>query len=348
MRGWLADLIPETYFMQMVDIEQYLCTSCSGRFRLMEGVWSDGSGTVMTGKLACDSCGRRHPIINGIPRFVPAENYAGSFGYQWNIHRRTQLDSYTGRPLSWQRLFSVTGWSTCMPGELLLEAGSGAGRFTEVLLQTGAEIFSFDYSNAVEANLSNNGEKSNLHLFQGDIFDIPFPEGSFDKVVCLGVLQHTPDPKKAFKNLAKCVKPRGELVIDVYGVTFFSHLQWKYFLRPLTKRMDKERLYRIVAAITPRLIPIAAALRRFAGRAGARLLPILEYSHLELPQEINREWAILDTFDMYSPEHDHPQRRSTVDRWFREEGFTEVVVRYGPNGVVGKGRKPGTVGVGEA
>ena len=82
-----------------------------------------------------------------------------------------------------------------------MEAGSGAGRFTEVLLQTGAEVFSFDYSNAVEANLSNNGEKLNLHLFQGDILNIPFPEEYFDKVICLGVLQHTPDPEKAFISL---------------------------------------------------------------------------------------------------------------------------------------------------
>jgi SAM-dependent methyltransferase len=222
-----------------------------------------------------------------------------------------------------------------------LEAGSGAGRFTEVLLQTGAELFSFDYSNAVEGNLANNGKQPNLHLFQGDIFNIPLPEGSFDKVGCLGVLQHTPDAEKAFSSLARCVKPGGELVIDVYRADLLAYIHWKYILRPLTKRMAKERLYRVISEITPRLVPLAGLLRRIGGRAGARLVPIVEYSYLRLPRAMNREWAILDTFDMYSPEHDHPQRISTVRSWFQSAGFIDVDVRRGPNGIVGRGSKPG-------
>jgi len=338
MKDLLADR--RDVFMNRADTEHYRCTACGEHFRVEDDFGPGRNDDMVEGMLVCCSCGAQYPVTKGIPRFVPAENYASSFGYQWNIHRRTQLDSYTGQPISWKRLFSVSGWSSCLQGQVILEAGSGAGRFTEVLLRTGAEVFSFDYSNAVEANVSNNGEQPNLHLFQGDIFNIPFSEGSFDKVICLGVLQHTPDPEKAFKKLAKCVKPGGELVIDVYGVTLFSYLHWKYALRPLTKRMNKERLYRSVMAITPHLIPLAAVLRRFAGRAGARLVPIAEYSHLGLPREVNKQWAILDAFDMYSPAHDHPQRMATVKRWFTTAGFRDVVVRRGPNGIVGKGRKP--------
>lgn len=142
-------------------------------------------------------------------------------------------------------------------------------------------------------------------------------------------------------SLAKFVKAGGgEIVIDVYRADISAYFQWKYILRPITKRMVKERLYKIVSEITPRLLPVAAALRRIAGRAGARLIPIVEYFHLKLPPEVNREWAILDTFDMYSPAHDHPQRVSTVSRWFTSAGFTDVDVRRGPNGIVGRGWKP--------
>jgi SAM-dependent methyltransferase len=321
------------------DAEKYLCTICGGHFILANRM-HQGGGSVREGDLVCRACGIHYPVIGGIPRLVPAENYAGSFGYQWNIHRKTQLDSHTGLSISRNRLFTVSGWPEHLEGERILEAGSGAGRFTEVLLQTGADVFSFDYSNAVEANLSNNGNQPNLHLFQADIYHIPLPEGSFDKVICLGVLQHTPDPEKAFISLARFVKPGGELVIDVYRANVFAYLRWKYFLRPITKRMDKERLYRIVSTITPRLVPLAVALRRIAGRTGARLVPIVEYSQLKLPPEVNKEWAILDTFDMYSPAHDHPQRVSTVIRWFSSAGFTDVDVRRGPNGIVGRGRNP--------
>jgi 2-polyprenyl-3-methyl-5-hydroxy-6-metoxy-1,4-benzoquinol methylase len=75
--------------------------------------------------------------------------------------------------------------------------GSGAGRFTQILLRSGAQVFSGDYSSAV----------ANLNLFQGDIYHLPVPEAHFDKVFCYGVLQHTPDVKKAFMSLVPYVKP---------------------------------------------------------------------------------------------------------------------------------------------
>jgi SAM-dependent methyltransferase len=325
------------------DVEKYLCTTCGGSFILANGVQQEG-GSARGSELVCDTCSMHYPVIGGIPRFVPAETYADSFGYQWNIHRKTQLDSYTGFPISRTRLFTVSGWSKHLEGERILEAGSGAGRYTEVLLQTGADVFSFDYSRAVEANWLNNGHMPNLHIFQADIFNIPLHQESFDKVICLGVLQHTPDPERGFKTLAKYVKPGGQLVIDVYKANLFSWLQWKYLLRPMTKRMNKEIFYRLVALVVPILIPFNKFMRMVLGRAGARLSPIVEYRHLGLPSEINKEWAVLDTFDMYSPAHDHPQSLKTVKRWFSEAGFANAAVQYGPNGIVGKGEKPGMIG----
>jgi SAM-dependent methyltransferase len=306
----------------------FRCTGCG-----------DGALRPSGSAFECAACGTSYPIRRGVPRFVPADNYAGSFGFQWNKHRQTQLDSHTKLPISRDRLFEVTQWPPRLDGQRVLEAGSGAGRFTEVLVTTGAQVYSFDYSSAVDANHANNGHNENLCLFQGDIFNIPLREGSFDKVLCLGVIQHTPDPQAAFASLARQVRPGGELVIDVYAKRLVSLLHWKYVLRPLTRRMDKERLYRVVRNAVPVLLPVAAGLQRILGPAGARLVPILEYSNLNLPPELNEEWAILDTFDMYSPAHDHPQSVATVRRWFESAGFLGVEVRYGPNGVVGRGTK---------
>ena len=288
----------------------------------------------------CPRCGSAWPFVGGIPRFVGVDSDADSFGHQWTIHRRTQLDSCTGLPLSRSRLFGVTRWPDDLQGQSILEAGSGAGRFTEVLVSTGARVFSFDHSAAVEANFANNGAAANLCLFQGDIYRIPLPRASFDKVLCLGVLQHTPDPRAAFRSLAECVKPGGELVIDVYAKRLTTILSWKYLLRPLTKRVDHRRLYRLVERTVDIFLPVAKGARRLGGRVGARLVPIVEYSHLGLPGALNRDWAILDTFDMYAPEHDHAQTLRAVRRWYRDVGWVDVQVGPGPNGVIGRGRRP--------
>lgn len=227
-----------------------------------------------------------------------------------------------------------------MAGETILEAGSGAGRFTEILVKTGADILSFDFSSAVDANRVNNGANDNILIFQGNIFEIPVPDKSMDRVFCLGVIQHTPDPEAAFMSLASKVKPGGSLVIDVYALDLKAMFQWKYALRPITKNIDNRKLHKFVSAVTPMLVAPTRLLRKLAGRWGARLSPIVEYSHLGLDDKTNKQWAILDTFDMYSPAHDHPQSEHAVRKWFTDIGFQQVHVGRGPNGVIGRGVRP--------
>jgi SAM-dependent methyltransferase len=330
---------PETSVVTTAALPCFRCTSCGSTSLVLTAEERAGK-KVTDGTLACKDCAASYRVVDGIPRFVCRDNYAKSFGLQWNRHQKTQLDSFTGRPISEKRLFEVTGWPTDMSGQFVLEAGSGAGRFTECLLKTGAAVFSFDYSSAVDANARNNGRCERLFLFQADLRRIPLQRAAFDKVMCLGVLQHTPSPRECFRCLAEMVRPGGELVVDVYGKTAAALLQWKYILRPITTRMDPHKLYEIVSSVVPFLLPAAKNMRRLAGRAGARLIPIVEYSHLGLSREVNEQWAILDTFDMYAPVHDHPQSQRTLEHWFKDAGLIDISVRPGPNGLVGKARRP--------
>ena len=48
-----------------------------------------------TAALNCPS-GCRFPVVGGIPRFVPKNNYAAAFGHQWKAFRRTQLELVYG------------------------------------------------------------------------------------------------------------------------------------------------------------------------------------------------------------------------------------------------------------
>jgi uncharacterized protein YbaR (Trm112 family) len=102
--------------------------------------------------LRCTACGESYVVRDGIPRFVPAENYASNFGLQWNLFRQTQLDSFSGQPISRRRFLSYTGWTEAeLRGALVLDVGCGAGRFTEVALSLGARVVALDYSSAVDA-----------------------------------------------------------------------------------------------------------------------------------------------------------------------------------------------------
>jgi len=226
-----------------------------------------------------------------------------------------------------------------MEGERILEAGCGAGRFTEVVCKTGAEVVAFDASEAVEANRANNNHFRNLTVLRADIYNPPLQPQSFDKIFCLGVLQHTPDPGRSFLSLVRFLKPGGEIVVDVYRKDLLGLLQWKYLLRPITKRVAPQTLYKVVSRAVPPLVGPTAMLKRIGGKIGARVSPIAEFSHLGVSPQLNRDWAILDTFDWYSPAHDHPQSIKAVRGWLVKAGLVGTVGR-GPNGIVLRGVLP--------
>src|SRR6185295_3415848 len=119
-----------------------------------------GKPLHLEGNALCGDDGEKFPVIAGVPRFCEVDNYTRSFGRQWNAFQTTQIDGegVAGSP-SAARLFAETQWKPeDLAGLDILEVGSGAGRFSRVVLEhTGARLFSIDYSTAVEANLRNNG-----------------------------------------------------------------------------------------------------------------------------------------------------------------------------------------------
>jgi len=298
---------------------------------------------VLSGALVGGS--DRFPILGGIPRFCPTENYAQTFGYQWTLFSATQLDSRAQwGNVSEGRLFAETEWPRRMEGDRILEAGCGMGRFTEALARTGAEVFAFDSSVAVESNVKNNGSLGNINFAQADIYAPPYERGSFDRIFCVGVIQHCPSPRGAFEALVSFLKPGGEIVIDVYRLSWRCLLLGKYYLRPLTRRLRPETLHGLVKTHVGWVYPLTGSLQRLTGAWGRKLSAVLAMADYrgvyEAPDDVLRVLAELDTFDMLSPMYDRPQTIVEVRRWFRDAALTDVVVRPGHNGIEARGRRP--------
>lgn len=315
----------------------FCCPECHADLEIEAGTLRDRE--IESGTLRCGG-GHRYPITRGVPRFVPPHSYASSFGFQWNTFRRTQLDSYSGLPISRERFFKQSRWTPDeLRGKLVLDIGCGAGRFSEVALGAGANLVSIDYSSAVDACYANLGPHPRLTVAQGDVYRLPVKPESFDYVYCFGVLQHTPDPHAAVLALVPPLKRGGRLAFDCYP-RLLGNLLWpKYWLRPLTRRMRRERLFSLVHFMAPRLQPVSAALSAVPLIGGRLrwLVPVMDYhSVFPFTEEQHREWCVLDTFDMLAPEHDHPQTAKTIRKWLAESGLREYEsVREGL--VVGRG-----------
>lgn len=302
-----------------------------------------GSPLTRDGDVLRGETGVEYPIVGGIARFVERDNYASDFGSQWNRFPRTQLDSHSKLTLSEDRLQRCLGEPLeNLRGKLVLEAGSGAGRFTEVLLKHGAIVHSFDYSNAVEANLSNNGTSDRLLLVQGDIRRIPFAPAAYDYVICLGVLQHTPSPEESIASLWTMVRPGGRLVIDHYRFRLRFVLPTpigsaESVYRMVTLRLPEKKRARFVDAVTRFWFPLHWKFRDslFAQRLIRRLSPVHFY-YPEIPlagEQQYLEWALLDTHDAQTDVYKHLRSVAAIRDKLQQLGGMNIVARVGGNGV---------------
>jgi SAM-dependent methyltransferase len=285
---------------------------------------------IENGWLVSEDGQHRYPIRNFIPRFVTESNYANNFGMQWNKFRQTQLDSYSGHPISADRFWKATGWRPeDISGQWVLDVGSGAGRFAEIALRAGAKVVALDYSSAVDACFANLRHHCNLHVVQGDIYSLPLLRASFPFVYSLGVLQHTPDVAKAFAALPLIVSQEGRLCTDFYWKRFRTMFHSKYLFRPITKRMSQQALFAFLERYVPILLKTSQLLSSvpIIGLVLKRIVPVADYTgRYPLNESQLNEWALLDTFDMLGPQYDSPQSASTIKNWMAKAGLEEIEV----------------------
>lgn len=303
------------------------CPVCLGELSCTPSDLS-ADNEVLTGSLQCPSCRKVYPIKDGIPRFVDEHNYASSFGYQWNRFRLEQLDSHNKTNLSKKRFYSETGWSReWMKGKWILDAGCGAGRFLDVASDSEAEVVGLDISSAINAARGNLAGRKNVHLVQANIYEPPFRSGAFDGCYCIGVVQHTPDPQQTMRTLPRVLRLGGRIAITAYERTPWTLLYSKYWLRPLTKRIDQQKLLSGIRRAMPILFPLTNVLFRLplAGRLFMFAIPVANYvQERSLTREQRYDWAILDTFDMLSPQYDQPRTQQEVEEALSGAGIIKL------------------------
>jgi SAM-dependent methyltransferase len=261
-------------------------------------------------------------VADGIDWFADRDNYTAAFGAQWLRHANTQLDSHSGLPITRDRVERLLGplWPQ-LPGMLVLEAGCGSGRFTEVILDQGSVVTSFDLSRAVEANRRQFDGNERHRVFGGSILDIPFAPGQYDLVFCPGVIQHTPDTEASIAALWRQVRPGGWLVFDHYRHNLSTWTRSVWLFRAVFRRLPPERGLQATEALVRWLLPVH---RRVSGHRLVemvlnRVSPVTSYysSFPGLSDKDQLEWARLDTHDnltdFYKRHRTEPQLRRTVE-----------------------------------
>jgi len=118
---------------------------------------------------------------------------------------------------------------------LIADVGCGSGRVSNYMSLHGyTNVLSLDYSlnslRMVEQN-------SNNYCVEGNNLNLPLASDSFDLVISTGVIHHTPDPKKAFAECCRILKPEGLFFVKMRNIhsPFYS----KRPKRPLKELRSK-------------------------------------------------------------------------------------------------------------
>jgi len=264
------------------------------------GALAEGEG------LRCGVCGASYPMSGGIPRFA-GEGYSASFGRQWNRYdvARDEEDEATFRVKTGVQAGDLAG-------KLVLDAGCGGGRYARLVAGHGGKVVGVDLSSAVEKAKELCKGMPNAAIVQGDLLSLPLAEGVFDLAFSIGVLHHSPDPRKAFGEVARRVRPGGRLAVWLYRQNTAPQEWANSAIRAATTRLPARVLE-----------PLCVGLGALGG------VPVLRRTLNKVANFSNHpDWTlrVCDNFDWYAPKYQSHHTVEELKGWFVEEGYDELAV----------------------
>ena len=130
----------------------------------------------------------------------------------------------------------------------VLDIGCGGGYLEQDLLEKGLTVYAMDLSmkmlrlakDRARTIKSDNGP----YLVAADLEQVPFPDNSFDTVICMGVLEYLVNYKTALKEMCRILKPNGNAVISTQSRIAPSCILYRLFASacgPIVRRLNHSR-----------------------------------------------------------------------------------------------------------
>jgi SAM-dependent methyltransferase len=112
----------------------------------------------------------------------------------------------------------------------VLEIGHGVGFLAREFIEaeakyTGIDLSSFHHKHCMEIF----GHHDNAKFYLGNAEELPFEDNSFDYVISLGVMHHSPDTQKCIDEAWRVLKEGSTLFVMLYHKSFLKYYYNKFF-----------------------------------------------------------------------------------------------------------------------
>jgi ubiquinone/menaquinone biosynthesis C-methylase UbiE len=131
------------------------------------------------------------------------------------------------------------------PGANILDIGCGTGHLAGELMQRGYTAWGVDLSEGMVEYARQHYNPDRFRV--GDIERIPFPDNTFDAVMCLGVMEYLEKDELALREMWRVLKPGGRAVITTPNILCpFFHMDMAFqkvrvVARPLVRLLRRMR-----------------------------------------------------------------------------------------------------------
>lgn len=284
---------------------------------------------VVEGTLSCTACGRKWPIINGIPRMVNSldmieQRSAEGFGYEWTKMDIGDIHSTTDLLLD--MIFPIE--PEHFRGKCVLDAGCGRGQTTIAAADFGAAtVIGVDFSRSVEVAYKFAVHRPEVHIIQADILALPLKLRIFDYAFSVGVLHHTSKPETAFHSILKHIKEGGSISIWVYG----KHPIHTYFVEPIRRIIIQKipiRMVEILAYFFTTLLCTLTKMYAFLGTILGKMAPYVlpAYKRVLYYQRWTFRQMKCTIFDMFQAPIVYRYSKGEIIHWFKKAGIKQIQV----------------------
>ena len=112
----------------------------------------------------------------------------------------------------------IAAFARYAEGKKILDVGIGTGRASLPLARGGYAVTGIDSSVAMLQKTKELAGSTPLDLFEGDVAELRFADGTFDTVMGLNTIAHFPHWQPILKEWQRVLKPGGRMVFDMFSL----------------------------------------------------------------------------------------------------------------------------------